>query len=158
MDNTSTPSGKFWGCVRKKLCQYEAKYSPSRWFKDWGGFLTGREGIYVIVRLITVFVISVWMPTILKVSVASLAIIDVVLYHTAVVFVTQTVTDKLRNVFLTFISFFSLVISFSAFYITQSHCFEPSIENINQAIYFSFMTITTVGYGDIHPKSEAYLL
>ncbi|MHA7000307.1 voltage-gated potassium channel protein [Aeromonas schubertii] len=54
-----------------------------------------------------------------------------------------------------FISFASLLFysSYGALYLGDG--FEPPIENLMGAFYFSIETMTTVGYGDILPVSEA---
>ena len=36
----------------------------------------------------------------------------------------------------------------------DTHAFAPAIESLGTAAYFSIVTIATVGYGDILPKSE----
>lgn len=42
---------------------------------------------------------------------------------------------------------------FSGLYVVQGLKFDSEIDGVFDAIYFSFVTLTTLGYGDIHPDS-----
>jgi ABC-type uncharacterized transport system permease subunit len=54
---------------------------------------------------------------------------------------------------LTFISYVSLGAGFAALYSVMANEFRPRL-NALRALYFSFVTMTTLGYGDVQPKTE----
>lgn len=50
-------------------------------------------------------------------------------------------------------SYIELILNFASIYILlPPHCYEFKITNYLEALYFSGVTITTLGYGDISPK------
>ena len=55
-------------------------------------------------------------------------------------------------------SFIKLVLAFSVLYAAQVSGFNHENLNIGQIIYFSFVTVTTLGYGDIAPSLDNLLL
>ncbi|MBC8376400.1 MAG: two pore domain potassium channel family protein [FCB group bacterium] len=52
------------------------------------------------------------------------------------------------------IAYVAIIVSNAADYYKNSMCFEGTIESVTQSIYFSVVTITTLGYGDIYPKHD----
>lgn len=58
-----------------------------------------------------------------------------------------------RAVLLLFFNFLEIVLDFSVLYTTGNHI-QPSFKEFIDPIYFSFMTITTIGFGDYTPISH----
>jgi|GEM_PF-5813752 len=84
-------------------------------------------------------------------------IIDIIFVNTSIAFTSRSPASPLRTTVLALLSFFSIPLAFSAvFALIPSH-FSPPLDNFVRAIYFSFITITTIGYGDIKPYPEAWL-
>ncbi len=90
-------------------------------------------------------------------SLVSLIIIfDIVVATTSAAFISRFFSIPLRSILLTLFSFFQLVIAFAVFYRQFASQFKDIVINQFQAIYFSFVTITTLGYGDFTPLPTAW--
>ena len=64
----------------------------------------------------------------------------------------RTELTPLQRLRLLMKSYAEVTINFGiAFFILSNGMFNEEIKNIVQGIYFSAVTITTVGYGDLHP-------
>ena len=67
-----------------------------------------------------------------------------------------------RNLLLTIINFVEITLGFAAIYYcsfkqsihVSDHCLEHGLETSFDAIYFSFISATTVGYGDMVPTTR----
>ncbi len=171
---------RFWNSVEDSLKSYLARRSLGSYFHD-------REGWYVLLRLllsIDLFLYTTlysWIipPDFIKwaflIGVVSI-LLDILLSHTAIIFVTAQATDTLRSFVLVFLSFLTVVVSFAVLYVFFQDQFHYSVpitqkpvaafhqdDCVSDArttptqipkfsmVYFSFTTITTIGYGDIHP-------
>lgn len=55
-----------------------------------------------------------------------------------------------RGIILLFINYFEIILGFAFFY----QCYWGTEKSIYDLIYFSFITATTIGYGDISPLNE----
>lgn len=85
--------------------------------------------------------------------ISAFIIIDTLLGTTSVAFFTRFPAHPLRTVVLSLFSFLLIVSSFGTFFKALSSSFCREIEGTVDAIYFSFVTITTLGYGEIEPIS-----
>jgi hypothetical protein len=160
MITTGDPN-KLWQHIEKYLNQWKDKLSPVRW-KPWRTFFTGREGIYVSLRFFFLLAlarlssISQWYLKAVVLLMTSIFILDIVIYMTGTTFVSRAPKNRLRSAILATFSFVQLPITFAVFYRSlPTNSFCPSLSTTVQALYFSFVTITTLGYGDIKPKSDA---
>jgi hypothetical protein len=88
-------------------------------------------------------------------------LVETVLYVTSLIFISDVVRENVqprRSLALLFINFFELVFDFAfiyAFYDTRlAEFFTRDLHGGIDAIYFSFVTAATVGYGDIAPKAS----
>lgn len=152
---------KAWQRIEECLTFWKDTLSPMRW-KPWRALFDGRAGIYVSIRffillaLACVSPISQWHMRAIALLVTSILILDIVIVHTAIAFKSIEPKNRLRSVFLSFFSFIQLPIAFAVFYRSlPTNSFCPSLSTTVQALYFSFVTITTLGYGDIKPTSDA---
>lgn len=154
--------GKFWNKVESFFIQCETTFSPVRW-KPWRDLFWDREGVYVTIRCVIfllalagVSLCSHWVVRVLAVGFTIFFILDILLIHTSLGFVRHKPQNILRSAVLAFFSFVQLPVGFAVFYRCIPDSFVPSL-NAMRAVYFSFVTITTVGYGDIQPKASDWL-
>jgi hypothetical protein len=151
------PSGKFWLRREKNVLRYELVYSPLRWFGCWKGLFQGRTGWYVSARfgvLLISFLLtltSCWFGLI-SIAIGIITIVDILLANTSAAFFAWKPAHPLRSVVLATFSFVQLVVAFSIFYVILASNFKPPLDTF-EALYFSFVTITTLGYGDILPNT-----
>ena len=81
----------------------------------------------------------------------ALFLFDIVVVHVSVAFVSRRPASLLRSAVLATFSFFQIPLGFAVFYLCSA------VLTWHRAVYFSIVTATTVGYGDIFPKAEADL-
>lgn len=155
---------KLWNRVEKAFLAWEKRWSPARW-SPWRDVFWDREGFYVLLRcgLLLGALIAVSMTqwgTLLGTSFRLLAIIftllfliEIVIVHASIVFVSMQPANSLRSAVLAIFSFFQIPIGFAVFYMCAPTSFNPVLVWDN-ALYFSFVTATTLGYGDIQPTSR----
>lgn len=161
-------SGKRWLSVQLWLARYDERYSPRAWFGSWGGWLAARVGFYVVLRflfLILALLLTASGPAhgparrlldILAWAIAACAIVDILLVHTHIAFVRRSTADPLRTTVLALFSFAQLALAYAVLYALIGSQFQPPLHAV-RAIYFSFVTVSTLGYGDIKPLDEAWL-
>jgi len=85
-----------------------------------------------------------------------LILFDIIIANSSVMIVSRSPRNVFRSVMLTLFSILQVPIVFSVFYSLLRYGINK--ENINSihAIYFSFVTMSTLGYGDILPKEDAW--
>jgi hypothetical protein len=84
-------------------------------------------------------------------------IADLMLLSTHAIFVSRFPAHPLRTVVLTLLTFLQLAVVYSMLYALMPKCFDPPLDRFVSVIYFSVVTIATVGFGDFRPKSDALL-
>lgn len=156
--------GKLWLRFEKYLILWQSSASPFRWFNN--KIFGKRAGIYTFTRFLLLLggllIIKSSDQNILSIVIISFAIlflVDIILTNTSIAFATRFPARPLRSVVLTLFSFVQIVIVFSIFYKFLSSDFDGDV-NLTwvQSLYFSIVTITTLGYGDFFPSSDATIL
>ncbi len=100
---------------------------------------------------------AAWILNTLALIIGVYSLGDILLSNTAVAFVTRDPAHPLRSVLFTLFAFFQLALCFAVFYGMMSNKFDPKL-SLWRALYFSIVTITTVGYGDIKPRPEEWFV
>jgi hypothetical protein len=154
----SGDSGEWWLKLEWWLLRYAMEWSPRRRGR-WAKYFHDHVVIYMLCQLIVlglaIAIVSTefhWIFMILGLVFAVIVGVDVLLVNTSIVFVSRIPSNSLRSVTLSFFAFVLIALVYSVFYLAMASAFV----NLNtwfDAIYFSFITITTVGYGDIHVAS-----
>lgn len=143
--------GKTWLDIEAKLLNYER--FTIKIFKRHFPTSAPFHNIAIIFLLIISFGL-VGLNTIgivLGCLISLAVIVDVLICRTSVAFISRFPTHPLRTVLGTFLTFTYQVIGFAVFFVASENHFHRKIEGILDAIYFSFVTITTLGYGEIKP-------
>lgn len=160
-------SGLRWAKIQSLILQYETRWSPRHWFSSWGGLFKERVGLYLIVRsLFVVLALALQIPFMqsLKIqplfffisfAIAVVIIVDALIVTTSAAFVSRHYSVPLRSALYSLCSFAQLVLAFAVFYLTFGNSFNKCLNPIS-AVYFSFVTITTLGYGDFRPLENAW--
>ncbi|MBI2178250.1 MAG: two pore domain potassium channel family protein [Candidatus Tectomicrobia bacterium] len=156
---------KFWSRVDRSLLWWESKGSPARW-RLWRDVFWGREGVYVLVRcgLLTGALAMAgatnWGTSaggalrVAAIALATLFLFDIMIVHVSIAFVSRKPASLLRSAVLSTFSFFQIPLGFAVFYLCNADSFNSAL-TWRRAVYFSIVTATTLGYGDISPKPEA---
>jgi len=160
-------AGEFWLRVEAAILKWETAYSPMCWFRGWGGLFRGRTGRYLAARfatLVGLLVLACYPPawvtccgilsTILSLA-ALLLLADILISSTSVAFVSRSPANPLRSALLTAFAFAQIAIAFAVFYVLFGE-FNLGLNPVS-AMYFSVVTITTLGYGDIHLTEKAWI-
>ena len=93
-----------------------------------------------------------WLPFVF----AALVVVDLLLYSTRAAFITQYPQAPLRSALYGLIGFAIIAGNFAVLYLSGvRNDFEPGCLEIISALYFSFVTLATLGYGDIRPAAGA---
>lgn len=90
-------------------------------------------------------------------AVLALAVLaDALLFHTMVAFVTRHPRLGMRTVVFAVVAFVEIAAAFGVLYrALPERFFDAGIRTDFDALYFSLITLATVGYGDIHPVRDA---
>jgi hypothetical protein len=137
-------SDRCWCRLRLCLRCYVHR-GPSSWW-----LFVGCEEIYVVARL-AILAIATWMATFgrywlyFAIVVTLLFAVDILLFNTAVVFVTRRPGNILRSVVLTMIGYLSLAIAFVPAWIAFRCCSGRPWEQIVSALSLSAGALTTAG-------------
>jgi Ion channel len=157
---------EFWQKIESFLRNYEHTYAPVRWFGDWWGLTSSREGYFVFFRfifLMGLYLTAFYLPSylwlkILLTTVAGNLIAEMVLLPTSIAFGGVQAMRPLRILVLIFFNYISISIAFGLLYITlcrSSFNIDPDLIDL---AYFSFTTITALGIGDITPARHTLLV
>lgn len=87
--------------------------------------------------------------------ISALIIVDLLAYNTMMTYVTQHPQVPMRNAIFSMVGFIFITLGFAVFYVgLVPNGFNQRLSLFN-AIYFSFVTIATIGYGDVAPLPSA---
>jgi hypothetical protein len=144
-----------WNNVERVLVCYAAKIGIVRrlgLLNREGWYMVGSFGLLVAIAGVTSTWAGSW-PLRIRLLSASLLVaylIDSVLVNTSIVFVTRYPIHPLRSVLLTFLAFVNVGVAFAALYALEQRF--AAGRAFDEIVYFSFITLTTVGFGDITPS------
>ena len=144
------PAGMFWLKVEEAISSLQL-YSPIQFFKT-----RDRAGLYHLLRLAVLlgFIFAayptapVWLQ-VTTVAVVTYILFDIVLLSTHATFVSRYPTHPLRSLILNLSSFLQVGVAYAVVFRLMGSGFNVEMGMV-QAIYFSIITMATVGYGDIH--------
>ena len=147
--------GKKWLHIEKFIINYEFKTinTYTKYFKTPAPL----QNIVIYFFIITSFLVLQFnktYPFFVMLS-SSIGIIHLLLLSTSITFFSRFPTHPLRSVINILHTFFLIVLFFGLFYFSYKSTthFDRGIEDVVDAIYFSMVTITTLGYGEITPVS-----
>lgn len=158
--------GKFWLRMEKRILTYEVNKCLRQRF---GGPFKESAGLYLTVYFLILIVflnlasslcnqpstgLIVWNAIIIILTLVLM--FDNLAVNTSVAFISRFPTHPLRSTLMTIFAFVQVLISYSIFFIILGNNFNENLSPI-RALYFSFVTITTLGYGEILPKSDSEL-
>ena len=89
-------------------------------------------------------------PLVLAVLMWRLA--DLVLVNVSITFTSKFPANRLRTVALTLAGYSQLILVFAYLYARMGKSWFPKYEAVREAVYFSFGTIVTVGYGNLEAR------
>lgn len=149
------PAGKTWLRFERRLLGC-AEASPLRYFDK-----SGYPGVYHIIRAgLLLGALAIAMPNsmsrcILAVPICLYFLYDLLTISTCATFISRNPTHPLRTLIFTLSTLLQVAFVFSTFYWLGASSFSGITGRLD-AVYFSVVTITTLGYGDIHPDPNAY--
>ena len=147
-----------WAKFQSLILRYETNWTPNRW--RW---LREHVGWYLIIRFLLILLSLVgiyFMHNFINVFffvIAGFTIFDALVYTTSAAFVSRYYSVPLRSTLFSLFSFVQIVLAFAVFYLAFANSFNKCLNPIS-AVYFSFVTITTLGYGDFIPLANAWYI
>jgi hypothetical protein len=115
-----------------------------------GAYLCGAFGLLLLFTWATIRYPLECVPYVCGIL-AGYYIVDSVLVNTWITFVSKSPLVPIRSILLTLLNVVNVTLAFAVLYAGQAHSFKEHPLTFGTAIYFSVVTITTVGYGDIVP-------
>ena len=147
--------GKKWLHIERFIIDYEFKTinTYKKYFKTSGPL----QNIAIYFVIITSFIALQFhktYPVFIALS-SVIGILHLLLLSTSITFFSRFPAHPLRSVINTLHSFFLIVLFFGLIYFSYKSKinFDREIKDVVDAIYFSMVTITTLGYGEIKPVS-----
>jgi hypothetical protein len=139
--------------------------TPSLYLKHFASNLgtTGRKILiefYVLSKMLLPFLALVFglFDSFWILVLVIMFLFETVIYVTSLIFISDASRESVqprRSLALLFVNFFEIIFDFAFIYIyfdtTQGGFFTKELNDGTSAIYFSFVTAATVGYGDIAP-------
>jgi hypothetical protein len=140
---------------------------PGLYIRDFFGrfgLLSRKIGVevYVLFKLFLpiIFFELHWTTNIFVAVISGYLAIETVLYLTSLIFLSDVYTSPIsykRSLVTLFINYFEICLNYSVIYwycnFANPNFFNEKLTDGIQAVYFSFVTSATVGYGDIFPKT-----
>ena len=149
--------GKSWLRFEKCLMWWQLSASPFRWLNN--GIFRRRAGVYVFFQFLLI-ILGLYLInpqsfdsiSLIVILISSFFLIDIIISNTSIVFITRFPARPLRSVILTMFVFLNIVAIFAIYYKFWS-IYIPQVEQLSavQSFYFSLVTVTTLGYGDLSP-------
>jgi hypothetical protein len=143
-----------WKTIGQFFLRYEQEWSPSAWktfvYRE-GWYLLLRFGLLCVLFVLTSNKLNTWNIIILIATVYML--LDLLIANTSVSFVSMNPINSLRSFLLTLFAFTHVIIAYGIFFKFYGEQFDASMCD-SQVLYFSTVTITTVGYGDFVPMKS----
>jgi len=149
------PAGKAWLRFEKYLLAC-AEASPLHYFD-----IMGRPGLYHLIRAGCLLgALAIAAPTSISRCVLALCVcvyflFDLLTISTCATFISRNPTHPLRTLIFTISTLLQVAFVFATFYWLMASQFS-GITGRFDAVYFSVVTISTLGYGDIHPGADAH--
>lgn len=133
------------------------KQFSGRWGYQWRNISTELlvllKCLFPLVSLWTGAYTSGWM-----VLLSVYLVTETLIYLAALIFLSDATREHIsprRSVLLLFLNFFEIILTFALLYLHfnyhQQGFFRPELTSVTDAVYFSFVTAATVGYGDMVP-------
>lgn len=94
-----------------------------------------------------------WALVALSYAVAVVCLVDLLVSNTSIAFVSRFPANPIRSAIFTLLGLITLSSIFALFFLGVPNAFTPCLNTVS-AIYFSLVTIATLGYGDIHPREN----
>ncbi|MFV2091298.1 MAG: potassium channel family protein, partial [Pseudomonadales bacterium] len=166
-------SGEFWVGLESLIYRYESEFSPFRW-QYFGYSFRGKVGVYNVLRLVAILLMALaisvmdefgapgWLEAV-PVGVTILILLDLLIMNTSVVFISRFSANALRSTLTMVFGYAQFIICFGLFYYSSKQGFIVNLSagdefslNFFEGVYFSMVTATTLGYGDISPMNGQY--
>lgn len=160
------PKGRRWLSLETLLLRWQAGELPGLAIRLASGCPSKATGTGRLLRLGLIVLMGVAVafatPTpIVSLAITALAIIasvsavcDILMSITATAFVSRSPTQALRTAFLLLASWLTVAMAFANLYLTMAPQFKGNL-TWPRSVYFSVVTLATVGYGDITPGDNA---
>jgi len=157
---------EFWQKIELFLQNYEQAFTPMRWFREWRGLTRGRRGPFIFLRfifLVGLYVAAYYLPLsawarMLLAIIAGYLIADMLMLPTSIAFGGLPPMRPLRALVFLFFNYISISMAFGVLYVTlcrSSFNIDPDLIDL---AYFSFTTMTALGFGDITPARHTILV
>jgi len=159
------PAAKMWLRWERKLLVFQQRFSPFALLRKAAP--RAQAGVFVCLSIaVLALVIEFWeLPTLLPngtgVVVRTLLVllvvwrfVDILLANVSITFTTRFPANPIRSVLYTIAAYLQIALCFAIFYMMlgQGH-FRENVSSAS-SVFFSFGTLTTVGYGDLKPLTN----
>ena len=162
-------TGKRWLRLRRHLLTYEQSWSPAAQlrrlapdsFEDSGPYLVARFALLLLSLFVATSDGIIW--RFFAVIGSLIFVVDILLTHISIAFVSRLPADALRSVAFALFSFIQLAVGFAVFFAALGPSFVPVDITPKvpvrigyfDSMYFSLLIMTTVGWGDLMPDPQS---